>query len=181
MSAAGCSTVALISPALIDAMASGLPSKPTTITLPSPAAFSAAIAPSAIVSLPAITPLMLRLPWMSVSIFWNASRWSQLALCRPTILRPGYLSMTSWNPRLRTRGVGVGLPADELDVAAALPHQPHELLGRQRGALVVVRDDLRRGDAGGVDLAVDQDARNAGCLRLRSPPQSTRRRRRCRG
>ena len=83
-------------------MASGLPSKPTTTTWPRPAPFSAAIAPSAIVSLPAMTPLMSRLAWRSVSVFWNASRWSQFALCRATSLRSGYLSRTSWNPRLRT-------------------------------------------------------------------------------
>src|SRR6516165_6332879 len=37
ISAAGCRTVAFIAPALMDAIASGLPSRPTTMTLSSPA------------------------------------------------------------------------------------------------------------------------------------------------
>ena len=57
--------------------------------------FSAATAPSAIVSLPAMTPSMLRLRWRIVSILVNASCWSQLALCLATFFRSGYCERTS--------------------------------------------------------------------------------------
>ena len=63
-------------------------------------------------------------------------------------------------------GVGVGLLADELGVVALFAHDLDELLRAERRALVVVGDDLRDGDAGLVDLAVDQEARNAGVLGL---------------
>jgi hypothetical protein len=59
---------------LIAETTSGLPSKPTTLTFfVRPADFSAATAPRAIVSLPAMTPSMSRLRWRIVSIFVNAS------------------------------------------------------------------------------------------------------------
>ena len=51
-------------------------------------------------------------------------------------------------------------------IIALLAHQLDELLRAELGALVVVRNDLRGGDAGGVDLAVDQEGRNAGVLGL---------------
>ena len=63
-------------------------------------------------------------------------------------------------------GVGVRLLADEFDIIALLAHQLDELLRAELGALIVVRDDLGEGDAGGVDLAVDQEGRNARVLGL---------------
>ena len=57
-------------------------------------------------------------------------------------------------------GVGVGFLADEFGVIALLAHQLDEFLRAELGALVVVRDDLRDRDAGGVDLAIDQEGRN---------------------
>ena len=63
-------------------------------------------------------------------------------------------------------GIGVGFLADQLDVIAFLAHQLDELLRAELGALVVVGDDLRDGDAGGVDLAIDQERRNARVLGL---------------
>ena len=63
-------------------------------------------------------------------------------------------------------GIGVGFLADQLDIVALLAHQLDELLRAELGALVVVRHDLGDGDAGGVDLAVDQEGRNAGILGL---------------
>ena len=44
-------------------------------------------------------------------------------------------------------GIGVGFLADQLDEVALLAHQLDELLRAELGALVVVRDDLRDGDA----------------------------------
>lgn len=64
------------------------------------------------------------------------------------------------------RRVCVRLTPDQFNVIAGFAHQPDELLGTERRALVVVRYDLRRGRAGGVDLPIDEDARDAGCLCL---------------
>jgi hypothetical protein len=63
-------------------------------------------------------------------------------------------------------GVGVGFLADQLDIIALLAHQLDELLRAELGALVVVRHDLRGGNAGGVDLAIDQEGRHTGILGL---------------
>ena len=63
-------------------------------------------------------------------------------------------------------GVGVGFLADEFGVIALLAHQLDEFLRAELRALVVVRDDLGHGDAAGVDLAIDQEGRNARVLRL---------------
>src|ERR1700712_284350 len=59
MRLAGCRTVALMPPLRMEETTSGLPSKPVTITLVLPAATRAAWAPNAMVSLPAMIPLML--------------------------------------------------------------------------------------------------------------------------
>jgi hypothetical protein len=69
-------------------------------------------------------------------------------------------------PAAADRCVRVRFSADQLDVVALLAHQPHELLRAERRALIVVRYDLRRSDAVGVDLAIDEDARNAGAFGL---------------
>jgi hypothetical protein len=85
------------------AMASGLPSKPTTTTLPlRPAALRAATAPRAMVSLPAKTPRRSRFLCRMVSILVNASCWSQLALSLATSFMSGYWEMTSVKPLDRT-------------------------------------------------------------------------------
>ena len=66
------------------------------MTLPLPAAFRAAMAPMAMVSLPQMTPLMSGWACMMVSILEKASVWLQLALWRSTIFMPGNWSMISW-------------------------------------------------------------------------------------
>ena len=77
--AIGCNTVWLISPATIASITSLLPSKPATITSFIPAAFNAAEAPKAIVSFPAITPLIFGWAWINFSIISKASDWLQFA------------------------------------------------------------------------------------------------------
>ena len=60
----------------------------------SPAASTAATAPSAMVSLPAMMPWMSGSRWSSVSIFVNASSWLQFAVSWATDVRFGYWEMT---------------------------------------------------------------------------------------
>ena len=75
----------------IAATASGLPSKPATMILPvRPAASTAATAPSAMVSLPAMIPLMPGLLCRIVSVLVKASCWSQLAVSCATDFMFGY-------------------------------------------------------------------------------------------
>ena len=91
----GCSTVATISPLFTASAASWLPSKPSTLTWSSfLASFSALIAPSAISSLPAMTPSTSGFFDSSDSIFsWPVWR-SQFAISLPTDFRSGYCWMT---------------------------------------------------------------------------------------
>ena len=95
MKTAGCSEVASISPLRMASMASGLPSKPVIRMFLRPDDLTAAAAPKAIVSLPAMMPTMLEWACNEVSVFWNASDCDQLADCAETRLRPGYLSSTA--------------------------------------------------------------------------------------
>ena len=93
--ATGCSTVYFSCPAFRASMAFGAPSKPPTQTLDSlPACFSAAIAPTAIWSLPemiALTPgCACRIDWV---FCWPSVR-SQLAVCCETFFQPEYCEIT---------------------------------------------------------------------------------------
>ena len=84
---------------LTAATASGDPSKPPTLMFDSlPASFSAAIAPSAISSLPLITPVTLGLACSRLCILSCPWVRSQLATCDPTFLRSGYWVSTVPNP-----------------------------------------------------------------------------------
>ena len=67
-------------------------------------------------------------------------------------------------------GVGVGLLADEFDVLALAAERLDELLRAELGALGVVGDDLRGGDAGRVDLAIDQEYGMPASSALRTGP-----------
>ena len=64
------------------------------------------------------------------------------------------------------RGVVVGRQTDELDVLAFLAHRLDPLLRTECGALCVVRNELRLGQAFLVDFGVDQDNRDVGRDRL---------------
>jgi hypothetical protein len=81
-------------------------------------------------------------------------------------LQSGVLIQHIVIPAAADRGIRIRLASDELDVVALFAHQPNELVGAKRGALIVVGDDLSCRHAGQVDLAIDQDAWNPGCLCL---------------
>ena len=53
--------------------------------------------------------------------------------------------------------IGIGLLADQFDEIALLSHEADEFLGSQLSALIIVGNDLRDGDAGGVNLTVDEE------------------------
>ena len=89
--ATGCRTVYCSSPDLIASTAAGEPSKPPTLmSLSLPASLSAEIAPSAISSLPLMTPMMSGCACsMPCILSWPCVR-SQLATCEATFFRSGY-------------------------------------------------------------------------------------------
>ena len=127
---------------------------------------SAAQAPIAIVSLPEITPLMSGLA-CRIDLHLGVG----LRLAPVGRLLGDHLQVRIFVDDVvialgADAGIGVGFLADQLDVVALLAHQLDELLRAELGALVVVGDDLRDGDAGRVDLAVDQEGGDAGVLGL---------------
>ncbi len=78
-------------------------------------------------------------------------------------------------------GIGVGLLAHELDIVALFAHLLDEFLRAELRALIVVGNDLGDGDAGGVDLAVDEEGGMPASLAFCDRGDASRRRRHCRG
>ena len=171
-----------MSPALIDAMASGLPSNPTTIDFAEPGGLqrrhraqrhrvvAGDDALDAAVALDERLHLLERLALVPVGALPGDHL--QVRVLVEHVVKPAAAH----------GGVGVGLAARRARCSCPSRRCSRtNSSARQRGALVVVRHDLRDGDAGDVDLAVDQD--RSGCPRP-SPsgrPRPTHRRRRCRG
>ena len=82
---------------------------------------------------------------------------------------PGSLSVTSWKPVLRSCAARAGEATPDLDhiaLGVARPAQQLDriLAGSTADTLVVATDEL--GDAVGIDVAVEDDDRNAGIDRL---------------
>ncbi len=124
----------------------------------------AAYAPRAMVSLPAMMPLMFgcacRMVWVLLQ---------RLGLVPVRALLGDHLqvrvlvehAVVALRPDAR---VGVGGLAGQLGVLALAAHHLGELLAAEAGALGVVGDDLGDRDAGLVDLPVDQEGRDLGVL-----------------
>ena len=117
---AGCSAVARRAPARMAATASGLPSKPVMIMPLLPADFTAAAAPSAMVSLPAMMPRMI-----PVRLEHGLRLLKRLGL-RPVrrlcgdahqVRMPVEHGVKAVGAHLR---IGVRFPAQQLDVVSAL-------------------------------------------------------------
>ena len=117
----------------IAAIASGLPSKPTITMFLSPADATAAAAPSAMVSLPAMMPVIDPFAWSMVSVFWKASACDQLADWAETRLSPGIAVENGVKPFGADLSVGVGFPAKELRIVALVCRANGQTL-RQPGA-----------------------------------------------
>src|SRR5690606_35326960 len=62
--------------------------------------------------------------------------------------------------------VCVSVATEELDIFAGFTHSLYKRFGNQAGTLVVVGRDLGNGDAGSVDLTVDQEAGDSSSLSL---------------
>lgn len=89
--------------------------------------------------------------------------------------------MTEWKLSLRTWALDVALEAEQLGILALVVHGLDPLLGDGGSALGVVGDYLGNGDAGGVDLTVDEEAGDASIVSGLDGLDGGRRRRRYRG